>query len=218
MSIKRLLITAGSVLALLPLSAHADRMNYSYIQATGLINTDLESSGADADGDGLGLRGGWIMGPYLFADGRYDDVDLNNDTDARTGALRLGLRKSIENLQSPLRLDIYGMLAVEAAEIESGATELLNDEGVGLVAGLRFGPVEPVEIGVEYNYTDLGDSSADFFAVEGIWNVSRWFGLVIEYRTGEYDVDGGPGIDRDDLNLGIRVQFGGDERRGYRRL
>ena len=215
MSISRLLFVSAALLALLPFSAQANRMSYGFVQITGLLNTDVENDNFEEDGDGLGIRGSWIMGPYLFMDGRYDDVDLTDDTESRSGSLRLGWRQPLD-LRSPLRLDVYGMVSAEALELESNGTELINDEGVGLTAGLRFGPIPQLEAGLEYNFIDYGDDKGQFIALEGIWNVSDWFALVLEYRDGEYNVKNLPDVDRSDLNIGLRWVFGGDDQRELR--
>lgn len=211
MTTKRLLVIASSLLALVSFNAHAERMNFAFIQVTGLLNTDLENSFIDEDGDGLGIRGSWIYGPYAFSDIRYDDVDLTNDTESRSGSARLGIRNELD-LRSPLRLDIYGMISLEAVELERGTTQLLSDEGVGIAGGLRFGPIEQLEGNLEYNFADYGNGKGQFLVLEGIWNIADWFAMTLEYRNGDYNIDNGPDIDRSDLNLGLRVLFGGDER------
>lgn len=215
MNLKRLFISASAVALLLPFSAQAERMNFAYVQATGLVNTDLDGGTVDVDGDGFGVRASWIYGPYAFMDMRYDDVDLDNNTDSRSGNFRLGARTSID-IQSPMRLDIYGMLSLEAAEISRGSVEFLDDTGFGITGGARFGLIRELESNLELNYIDYGKDSAYFVTVEGIWNVANWFGLIMEFRNGKYDLKSGTDLDRTDFNLGIRWQFGGDETRGMR--
>lgn len=214
MDIKRPLFIASILLALLPLTAHAERMNFSYVQLTGLVSTDIESGNYESDGDGLGIRGSWIYGPYVFSDFRYEDVDLNKSGETRTASARLGARTSID-LQSPLRLDVYGMLAFEDVEVKQttgGNAAKIDNYGGGIVLGARFGPFYPVELGVEYSFTDLGQNDSQFFTIEGIWNAANWLGVVAEYRTGTYNLSTRPDIDRTDFNLGLRWQFGGDAR------
>ncbi len=214
MDIKRLLLAALIFIPFLPFSAQAEPMNFAYLQATGLVNTELEFGGVSADGNGLGIRGSWIYGPYVFSDFRFDDADLNRGTSSQYFAGRLGLRTALD-IRKPMRMDIYAMITAEDIDLErrigGTTTNLIDNTGAGVVVGGRFGPFYPIEVGAEYSYTDFGQNSSQFFSVEGIWNASNWLGIVLEYRNGTYELNTRPDIDRTDVNLGIRLQFGGDD-------
>lgn len=214
MRIKPLFLVASTLAALLPFSAQAERMNYAFIEI-GPQLTDLNDT-VDTKGEGFSLRGSWIYGPYVFTDFRYEDAGLDGNVDITTANLRVGARTAIDNIRTPMRLDAYGMLSYEDVEITRGGTEFLDDGGLGVALGLRFGPIKELEFGLEVNYHDIGDSGAVFGVAEGIWNVSDWFAFVGTYRNGSYSLPGNNDIDRQDATVGFRIQFGGDEEHSLR--
>src|SRR5689334_7145387 len=103
---RRWLFISVAMLGLLPTQAMADRMSYSYIQLTNLLDTDISQGGSDASGDSFGGKFGFIMGPYVFADARYDDLDYGSGLDGNETEIRLGYRQNLVFAEGdPQRLD-----------------------------------------------------------------------------------------------------------------
>lgn len=209
---RNLLAAAALVAAGLPGVAYAKQMSYAFVQLNGIFDAEatLEDlpppftalNGASVDGDGIGFEAGWIYGPYAFTDVRYDDYEFDGGLDFQEAAVRLGVRGKMP-LQDPMRLDAYGAISVEHVEVE-GDTQT----GPGLAAGIRFAPIQYLELSGEFSYADLDTDNAQFLTAGIQWNIADNFALNLRYRTGEYESDFGT-LDVDSLRLGIRLQWGG---------
>lgn len=213
MNISKSCVAISVIAMLISFSAHAERMNYAFIEL-GPQFMDLDDA-ADADGTGVSLRASWIYGPYAFTDLRIEDTGLDNNIDITNANIRIGARMAYPNLRSPFRLDGYAMLSYEHVDITANNAEVLDDGGLGIALGWRFGPIEEIELGAELNYHDIGDGVLAG-VVEGIWNTSDWFAIVLTLRQSTYDLPGGGDLDRQDATLGFRFLFGGDEKHSLR--
>lgn len=214
--------------AALPGVALAEHMSYAFVQLNGIFDAEADLSGVSApatafngtfDGDGVGFEAGWIYGPYAFSDVRYDDYDLDGDTEGQELSARLGVRSQLP-LQGTSRMDAYGAISFEDVEFERNLIGTpgveVDENGFGVHAGLRFAPIKQVELNGELSYMDLGDVDGQFGTLGVQWNVSEYFALNLRYRTGDYDgstriagVKSDVTLDVDSLRLGVRLQWGG---------
>ncbi len=217
MRMKTLSAALIAAAALLPTTALADAMSYAFIQLDGILDAEADPEGLTAaEGDGLGVEAGWIFGPYIFTDLRYHDYDLGG-IDGEETSVRLGARTQLPTVW-PIRVDLYGMISYEDVEYDaivrgfsSGVlrpVELIDDNGVGLHAGLRFSPVNWFELMGELNYSDIGTLDGEFFTVGLQVNTSNWFAINLRYRTGDYS-GRGRDLEVDALYFGLRIQWGG---------
>jgi hypothetical protein len=134
---RKWLVIPVALAGLLPAQAMAERMSYSYIQLTGLVDTDIKQGGSSESGNSFGARAGWIMGPYVFTDLRYDDLDYGSGIGGHEGEVRLGYRQDLLYQEgSPERLDWYGMVSYEDLKVDS----VIDENGYGIHGGLRFSP------------------------------------------------------------------------------
>lgn len=202
--------------AALPGAALADPMSYAFVQLNGILDAEVEPEGiTSADGDGLGIEAGWIFGPYVFTDLRFNDYDMGA-TEGEETSIRLGVRSRM-NTSWP-RLDLYGMISYEDIKFDtivrsfgSGVLfplELIDDNGVGLHAGARFSPINWFELLGEVAYIDVGKVDGEFLTAGVQVNTASWFALNLRYRTGEYSGTGRD-LELDSLIFGVRVQWGG---------
>lgn len=208
---KYLYHAAIAALALCPAVAMADVLSYNYIQLTGNVYANVgdkqTTGGTDIKGDGLGLAFGWSMGPYLFADGRFDSFDLDSNVDGTEGSLRLGVRNRFRTM-APWKLDGYATVSYEYRKFDAGSVSLFDESGYGLSVGLRASPVETFEFMGEVGYQGFSDFRAGIAKVAVQWNITPWFGANVGYRYSDY-IGRGPDVDLDVATLGLRFQFGG---------
>jgi hypothetical protein len=188
----------------------AGRMNYSFFQLTHLPEADIDVSGAgDADGDGWGVRFGWIMGPYALADVRYEDIDYGGGIDGKEHQARVGARYPIlKDRADAQRLDVYGLVSYEDLDIDG----LIDDSGPGVSLGLRWGPLDWLELALEANHADYGDPDASGYTFNLHLNAGPVVAFVFEYRDQSVDLDV-PGLgdaDRDQISAGLRFRIGGE--------
>lgn len=210
---RNLLAAAALAAAGLPGTALAKEMSYAFIQLTGILDAEATLSnvpppfaflnGTKLDGDGLGIKAGWIYGPYAFSELRFENYDFDSGVEFDESSLSLGVRSRLP-LRAPLLLDAYGAIAVESIKFQDDSGET----GPGLRAGLRFSPIKYLELSAEYSYADLDVDNAKFWSAGIQWNVGDNFALNLGYRTGEFDSDVGT-VDVDSLRLGARLQWGG---------
>ena len=62
---RRILSGLAALAAALPLASHADVMDYSFAEV-GYVDTNLDTSGDDVDGNGFALRGSLAVNPNFF--------------------------------------------------------------------------------------------------------------------------------------------------------
>lgn len=202
---KRWLVIPVALLSLLPAQAMADRMSYSYVQLTNLLDTDISVGSFDKGGDSFGGKVGWIMGPYVFADLRYDDLAYGSGLDGHEGEARLGYRQRLEYAEGdPQRLDWYGTINYENLKIDT----VTDKDGWGVNAGLRYSPARWLEVTGELGYLDYGSPHAMSYVGDIQLNTSRYFAFVFEYRKQVFS-NPGPDLDRKNFSVGLRLMFGG---------
>lgn len=199
--------------SLIPGVASADRLSYAFVQLNGTLGgtaDGLKSAATpalkDADGSSVGLSFGWIMGPYAFADVRFDSYSFDKGIDGSETSARIGVRNKLP-VVLPWRIDGYGAVSLENRDFKIPASSF-SETGVGLYAGLRASPVDQFEVNLEAGYQNLGDFNAGLATVGAQWNITPFFAANVGYRYADY-VGKGPDVDISGIRLGIRTQWGG---------
>lgn len=211
---KKLVVGVAMLCAsLVPGVASADRLSYAFVQLNGTLGASAEGNTSsatptirNADGTGVGLSFGWIMGPYAFADVRYDAYDFDRNIDGAETTVRLGIRNKLP-VVLPWRVDGYGAVSFENRDFDV-STAAFDRSGVGLYTGLRASPAEAFEMMIEGGYQNLGNFDAGLLTVGAQWNISPFFAVNAGYRYADY-VGRGPDMDINGFRLGIRTQWGG---------
>lgn len=169
-------MTAGLMLAALPLASHAEDMSYSFVDL-GYVETDIDGVGPSLDG--FGVRGSIGFAEHYFAFAEYSSQSVSGvDLDQTTVGLggHYGLSDS---------LDLVGRAGWFKADVSGGGTSI-DDDGYLLSAGLRGKIGESVELEGSVIYTDLGGSGGDdtAVAVGGRYFFTKNFAVGAEYQQG----------------------------------
>jgi len=169
-------MTAGLMLAALPLASHAEDMSYSFVDL-GYIATDID--GVDSTADGFALRGSVGFAEQFFAFAEYSNQSVSGG-DVDQIAVGLGGHYGLSD-----NLDLVGRagwLNVNA----SGPGGSLDDDGYLLSAGLRGKVGTSVELEASVIYADFGGSIGDdtAFAVAGRYYFTENFAVGAEYQEG----------------------------------
>ena len=169
-------MTAGLMLAALPLASHAEDMNYSFVDLD-WIQTDID--GVSSSADGFALRGSVGFAEQFFAFAEYSNQSVSGG-DVDQIAVGLGGHYGLSD-----NLDLVGRagwLNVDASGSGSG----FDDDGYLLSAGLRGKVGTSVELEASVIYTDLGGSNGDdtAFAVAGRYYFTENFAVGAEYQEG----------------------------------
>jgi hypothetical protein len=169
-------MTAGLMLAALPLASHAEDMSYSFVDL-GYVETDIDGGGPTLDG--FALRGSIGFAEHYFAFAEYSSQSVSGvDLDLTTVGLggHYGLSDS---------LDLVGRAGWYKADVSGGGASL-DEDGYLLSAGLRGKLGESVELEGSVIYTDLGGSGGDdtAVAVAGRYYFTENFAVGAEYQQG----------------------------------
>jgi hypothetical protein len=188
---RRILSGLAALAAALPLASHADVMDYSFAEV-GYVDTSLDTSGDDVDGNGFALRGSLAVNPNFFVFANYQDLDFDFDVDASLLEVGGGGRWPLSD-----KIDLVGKVGIVKAEIDVGP---FNDDDDGFLLGARVrGVVAPkfeLEGGFDYRDIDVGDETT--IVLEG-----RYF--FIDNVAGGLSV--GIGDDVTSLGLNVRLTF-----------
>jgi len=182
-------MTAGLMLATLPVLAQADGMSYSYVDL-GYVETEIDGVGPKADGFGLRGSVGIAENFFVFAD--YSDQEVAN-IDVEQIAAGLGGHYGLSD-----NLDLVGRVGWAKAEV-SGFGGSVDDDGYLVSAGLRTRLGENVELEGSVIHTDFGGGSDDTaLAVGGRYYFNKNLAVGAEYQTSD---------DVSSIMAGVRVSF-----------
>jgi len=167
-------MTAGLMLAGLPLASHAEAMSYSFIDL-GYIETDIDGTSSNADG--FALRGSVGFAEQYFAFAEYSNQSVSG-ADIDQIAVGLGGHYGLSD-----NLDLVGRAGWFNVDA-SGSGGSFDDDGYLVSAGLRGKVGTSVELEASVIYSDLGGSIGDdtTFAVAGRYYFTRNFAVGAEYQ------------------------------------
>lgn len=177
--------------ALLPLSALAQDLDYSYVEL-GYMDTELDVGSGDVGGDGLGITGSWSVSDAMFLFGSYATQDYEFGIDGSKYNLGAGMHWGLKP-----RLDLVGDLSWVKAEVETPFGDA-DDDGLGLGVGLRSRMSDAIELQGGVRYVDLEESDT-FLSLGGRW----YFTDVLAAGFGLDFNDDATG-----WTLGLRAEFG----------
>jgi hypothetical protein len=188
---RRILSGLAALAAAVPLASHAEAMDYSYAEV-GYVDTNLDTSGPDVDGNGFALRGSLTVNPNFFVFAGYQDLNFDFDVDASLLEVGGGGHWPLTD-----KIDIVGKVGLVKAEVDVGS---FNDDDDGFLLGARLrGVVAPkfeVEGGFDYRDINVGDETT--IVLEG-----RYF--FIDNIAGGLSVSIGDDITS--LGLNVRMTF-----------
>ena len=183
-------MTAGLMLAALPLASHAEDMSYSNIDL-GYVSTDIDGLGPSLDG--FGLRGLIGFAERYFAFAEYSSQSVSGaDLDQTT--VGLGGHYGLSD-----NLDLVGRAGWFKANVSGGGLSA-SDDGYLVSAGVRGKAGDKVELEGSVIYTDLGGANGDdtAVAVGGRYYFTKTFALGAEYQHSN---------DASSILAGVRFNF-----------
>lgn len=204
------LLLAGPALS--QISAQTDG-RYTYIQADYIADGELEVLDFNEDGDGYGGILSTSISPHVLFGVEYHTLG-NSHGDTDTFFVWLGLRMALAE-----NLDLYGQAGYDDVELSIPAFFKGDTNGPGARIGLRWWPIDALELAAEIRLADYGDhdirgaTNVDIdyegVSVNALYRISDSFALGVEYLDGTYEfehlpVAGTVDLDRSDLRLNVR--------------
>lgn len=208
------LLLAGPALS--QMSAQTDN-RYTYIQADYIADGEVEVPGVSEDGDGYGAQLSASISPHVLFGFEYHTLG-NSGGDTDTFFVSLGLRTALmDDLVDDL--DLYGQVGYDDVEFSVPGFFKGDTNGPGARAGLRWWPIDELELAAEIRLADYGDQDIlgatnvdidyEGFSVNALYRITDSLALGAEYLDGTYEfqhlrtadtVD----LDRSDLRLNVR--------------
>jgi len=171
---KRSLI-ALALVALLPLSAHADdKLSYTFVEG------DYISTNSDGglDGNGFGLRGSYEFGDSgFFGFGGYSQVDIDStNISADTTDFGLGYAHSISD-----NADLVAEIAHSRSDLD-----IVKIDGFRTSVGVRGSFSDNLEGSLKANYYDGSDFNGDFSGTVGMqYKFTQTWGVTGDAEFGD---------------------------------
>ncbi len=189
--------TTGAFAPLAPATAQGagadeeSRLDYNYIWARW-------ASGDGSllqDGNGFNVEGAFEVGKNVHLYGDFDFIDFDDDV------VELTRWSAAVGLQTPGTgpLSAYARAGFGSREYDGFTNN--NDDGVFLSGGLRFLPIDPLEIEVRYSYTG-SQPKYDSWRVGATLQVTESIGLGAAYDLGDEVSD-----DLNTLYAGVRISI-----------
>lgn len=179
------------LIGLLPVAAAAEGFDYTFAEVA-YMDTELDTSGVDVDGDGLGIGGSFAVNDRYFVFGSYSSLDFDFSVELNQLIIGGGFHTPL----SPT-MDFVGKLAFVDAEVDTNFGDV-SDDGLGISAGVRARAGDAVEWEAGLDYTDVADSDLS----------ARLDGRY--YFTDVFAAGAGVTLDNDvtTFRLGVRIEFG----------
>jgi len=145
----------------LPLAAHAEALNYNFVDATHFPEAKIDHGNFDVDGHGWQLRGSLAVAPNFFGFADFQSLNLDHGVDSRRVIVGGGAHWPINNT-----IDIVGRLGVVNYKVDTGP---VDDDDTGVFVGARVRaivyPKIEVEAGVEHQHVSVFDLKNDTYLV-----------------------------------------------------
>ncbi len=170
------------VMLLVGLAATAEAQNsdfdYSYIE---LSYSDADYDTLNSSGDGLGINASVAISDYMHVFGGYAGVDVDNNADATGWSAGLGLNTDLSDL-----MDVVVRLSYQSTSLDVPGLGSVEDDGLGLGAGVRVGANEWIEVFGGLTYLDLDSGNETVFDAGFLLNFGDDFAIGV---SGAWDDD-----------------------------
>lgn len=166
-----LLVSGGSF-------AQGKSFDYSFIQVS-YSKADYDS--LSADGDGLGIGASFAVSKNFHIFGGYAGTDVDSSFDAKGWNAGAGLNLPLSQL-----MDVVVRLSYQTTEANLPNGTKVDDDGLGLGAGVRVGANEWIEIYGGLTYIDLDSGNETVFDAGFMLNLSDAFAIGV---SGAWDDD-----------------------------
>lgn len=184
-----------AALMVLPAAAFAQGVSYNYGELNYLYTDGEVNVGALSGSDSksaFGLKGSFGFTDMLYGTATYEDKGYGGALD---NYFNLGI--GAHSNQFTGGFDLVGELTYE---------DLDDQDGFGLLVGLR-GEVSPgLELNADVKYRKLSDLDGWDFTVGGVYTIAPNWGVSASYTHSKLE-DGALEIEADDWRLGVRYMF-----------
>ena len=155
-----------------------ESFSYNWVQGS-YSKTDYDSLGVD--GDGLGLSVSVALNENFHVFGGYTGADIDSDVDTDGWNAGIGMNTSISEL-----MDVIVQLSYRTTELDLPGIGSVENDGLGLGAGIRVGANDWIEIDAGLTYIDLDSGNETVFDAGFLYRVSDAFAVGI---SGTWDDD-----------------------------
>lgn len=164
----------------LALSASASAYDFDYTFVD-VGYGQIEFDDIDVDGDGFGIGGSFAISPAFHLFAGYTAADFDFDVDSSSLDVGIGWHHGLSDV-----VDFVATLSYEYVEIDAPGFGSVDDNGLGLGAGLRFAATEALEINGGITYVDLSDSGDETsFGLGGLYKFNDMFALGLGGSWGD---------------------------------
>lgn len=196
-------------------AAHAEPLNWNYLEGVYFheIELELPGSGPELDGDGVGLSGSMAVAPHVLlqAGNTNADIDAPGGGQAALDRSWVGPGLYADFRLADIRVGPWARVAYERLNAFG-----LVAEGWHGALGLRLGFTERLELALTGEYGDYEparvgggprpDLDRDAYRADLLYAVSPRWSVLAGYEHGSIDIGGGD-TDVDKLYAGSRWYF-----------
>lgn len=181
---------ALALAAVLPMSAQAGELSYSYIQGGySAVNVD------GTDFNGFGLKGSVGFNDSFYGFASYDTGEENN-ADLNQTAIGLGWHTAGDT-------QWFFEAAYVNNEVDFGGGADLDDDGYSVAGGVRAKLSDKFELNGKLSYTDVGDFGDGIGAgIGALLSFNETWGAYASYDYADRS-----DFDVDTWGLGVRASF-----------
>ena len=168
-----LLLSLSGVVA-----AQSKGFEYSFIEVS-YSNADYDSQ--NSDGDGLGIAASFAVSDNIHIFGGYAGTDVGSSLDASGWRAGGGVNVPISKL---IDVVVQGFYQTTKIGLPGGGS--VDDDGLGLRAGVRVGGNEWLELFGGLTYADMDSGNETTFDAGFLFNLSDAFAVGV---SGAWDDD-----------------------------
>lgn len=188
------------VLLALPLVATAqpDQINYQYLEIA-YDRTEYDVAVGDLESTGFGIEGFMPIRDHIHLFAGYGAFEFDDVDNADSTQKIFGVGTNFPFFEE--KLSVYGRLGFLDRDVDSGFGNF-EDDGILVMAGVRYMPVPGWEIrgGVDYVDLDLAGSDTAATIASDLF-VTDVVALTLKLQSGD---------DADTITLGARFYFGNE--------
>lgn len=159
-------------------AAQASKFDYTFAEAS---YSKADYDNLSSDGDGLGIGVSFAVSNNIHVFGGYAGTNIDSSLDASGWRAGAGLNMPISQL-----MDVLVQLAYQTTEVKLPNGSSLDDDGLGLRAGVRVGANDWIEVFGGLTYLDLDSGNETVFDAGFLLNLSDAFSVGV---SGSWDDD-----------------------------
>lgn len=193
-------------------AAHAEPLNWNYLEGVYYHEVEIDQPGTEQDGDGVGLTGSMAVAPHVLLQAGTENLDIDQAGGGQRALDRAWVGPGLyaDFRVADIRVGPWARVAYERLGV-GGAV----NEGWHGALGLRLGFTDRVELALSGEYGDYeparvgggprADLDRDAYRADLIYAVDSRWSLLAGYEHGSIDFGIGQGKrDTDKILVGTR--------------